>query len=316
MAHGTGLAFSGGGIRSAAFCSGVLHRLLSREVKVDYLSCVSGGGYTGTAYLDWKYREESTDWHEKFFKHMRANAGYLCDWQKHWTEGIRDTIILFFLVLLVTFIEPIIIYGSYAFPIAFIIDYLFGKYLRSNVDCDDVAAIRQPTADQKVTARAIRERCLDRQVTASSSIIILFSVLFLLFVIFFALAKHCSRKKRYSTPLSFIHTTLILLFALTFFPFSIHDFLIKIPVWSQYLLVFIGVMVWFFLPLLRRNTSCVLSIYCFSYVIYWKVYEGTLLGVKFSGELFIRLLFVSGFALLLVPLLSASRKRLVHVYNR
>ena len=41
-----GLAFSGGGIRSAAFCSGVLRRLLERNVQVDYLSCVSGGGVT------------------------------------------------------------------------------------------------------------------------------------------------------------------------------------------------------------------------------------------------------------------------------
>jgi len=46
---GNGLAFSGGGIRSAAFCSGVLRRLLQRNTKIDYLSCVSGGGYTGTA---------------------------------------------------------------------------------------------------------------------------------------------------------------------------------------------------------------------------------------------------------------------------
>lgn len=37
-----GLAFSGGGIRSAAFCSGVLRRLLKRKVKIDYLSCFQG----------------------------------------------------------------------------------------------------------------------------------------------------------------------------------------------------------------------------------------------------------------------------------
>ena len=53
----TGLAFSGGGIRSAALCSGVLRRLLKDNAKVDYLSCVSGGGYTGTSFLDWKYRK-------------------------------------------------------------------------------------------------------------------------------------------------------------------------------------------------------------------------------------------------------------------
>jgi hypothetical protein len=44
-----GLALSGGGIRSAAFCIGALQVLeLSRALKkIDYLSTVSGGGYTG-----------------------------------------------------------------------------------------------------------------------------------------------------------------------------------------------------------------------------------------------------------------------------
>ena len=65
----TGVAFSGGGIRSAALCSGVLRRLLQVRAKIDYLSCVSGGGYTGTAFLDWKYRNEkkakgNEEWHE------------------------------------------------------------------------------------------------------------------------------------------------------------------------------------------------------------------------------------------------------------
>ncbi len=44
-----GLALSGGGIRSAAFCLGVLQALSKTEVlnKVDYMSTVSGGGYIG-----------------------------------------------------------------------------------------------------------------------------------------------------------------------------------------------------------------------------------------------------------------------------
>jgi hypothetical protein len=46
----TGLACSGGGIRSAAFCLGVLQGLQSKDVirHIDYLSTVSGGGYIGT----------------------------------------------------------------------------------------------------------------------------------------------------------------------------------------------------------------------------------------------------------------------------
>ena len=46
-----GLALSGGGIRSAAFCLGALQALSEHKVlaQIDYLSTVSGGGYIGAA---------------------------------------------------------------------------------------------------------------------------------------------------------------------------------------------------------------------------------------------------------------------------
>lgn len=48
--HTFGLAFSGGGIRSATFCLGFIQSLVGRGLlgKVDYLSTVSGGGYIGS----------------------------------------------------------------------------------------------------------------------------------------------------------------------------------------------------------------------------------------------------------------------------
>jgi predicted acylesterase/phospholipase RssA len=48
--HVTGLAFSGGGIRSATFNLGVLQGLAQGNCLrgVDYLSTVSGGGYIGS----------------------------------------------------------------------------------------------------------------------------------------------------------------------------------------------------------------------------------------------------------------------------
>lgn len=47
-----GLALSGGGIRSATFCFGVLRALAKNRVlhRFDYLSTVSGGGYIGAAF--------------------------------------------------------------------------------------------------------------------------------------------------------------------------------------------------------------------------------------------------------------------------
>ena len=47
-----GLALSGGGVRSASFCLGVLQALHAAgkfKETIDYLSTVSGGGYIGTS---------------------------------------------------------------------------------------------------------------------------------------------------------------------------------------------------------------------------------------------------------------------------
>ena len=57
-----GLALSGGGIRSATFCFGVLQVLQETGLMrgVDFLSTVSGGGYTGSAYSAWRLRQALT----------------------------------------------------------------------------------------------------------------------------------------------------------------------------------------------------------------------------------------------------------------
>lgn len=57
-----GLALSGGGIRSATFCLGVLQALAKagQLEKVDYLSTVSGGGYIGSWLSAWIYRKGLT----------------------------------------------------------------------------------------------------------------------------------------------------------------------------------------------------------------------------------------------------------------
>jgi hypothetical protein len=51
----TGIALSGGGIRSAIFCLGVLQALARRDClkRFDYLSTVSGGGYVGSSLTWW-----------------------------------------------------------------------------------------------------------------------------------------------------------------------------------------------------------------------------------------------------------------------
>jgi hypothetical protein len=57
---GIGLTLSGGGIRSATFCLGILQQLASRNIlkHVDYISTVSGGGYIGSWLCSWIQREQ------------------------------------------------------------------------------------------------------------------------------------------------------------------------------------------------------------------------------------------------------------------
>ena len=55
-----GLAFSGGGIRSATFNLGITQALAKKKLlnKFDYLSTVSGGSYIGSWLTSWAYREQ------------------------------------------------------------------------------------------------------------------------------------------------------------------------------------------------------------------------------------------------------------------
>jgi hypothetical protein len=61
-----GLAFSGGGIRSATFGLGVLEALKDKGLltKIDYLSTVSGGGYIGS-WLSANCRRQGKEWLEQ-----------------------------------------------------------------------------------------------------------------------------------------------------------------------------------------------------------------------------------------------------------
>ena len=83
----TGITCSGGGIRSASFCLGVLQGLQSKQTlnQMDYLSTVSGGGYIGTTmtigmsshgeFPFGRLDQESRETPE--VRHLRDNSRYL-----------------------------------------------------------------------------------------------------------------------------------------------------------------------------------------------------------------------------------------------
>ena len=113
-----GLAFSGGGIRSATFGLGVLEALreLGLLKKVDYLSTVSGGGYIGAwlsanclrakaREVDWL--DPKADWQDSI-RHLRRYSNYLSPQvgffsADTWTIGtvwLRNTMLIQMTVIL------------------------------------------------------------------------------------------------------------------------------------------------------------------------------------------------------------------------
>ena len=312
----TGLAFSGGGIRSAAFCSGVLRRLLQRETRIDYLSCVSGGGYTGSAYVDWKYRKHNVDdpkWHHEFFEHMRERSGLMCNWQIP-LHGIVDTVLIVLLILFVCVLMPLLIWGCYAFPVAYAINLCFGDLLRANFSCPDYPTTSLPPNNAVANDELpVQPDCEIERGTKAYDCIVLFSVLAGLFVIFFLLSQCISK---YRHQVSLLSSTSGLLFAFTFIPFCIQFPLDNTPIWTQLLVLFVSLAIWVFFPVLRQKASFVVVAYMYSYVIYWKVYRQPTFGVQYSDTLFYRLMFAFGFVLWIVPVLGALQQRIVYLFNR
>ena len=108
LEHLIGLAFSGGGIRSATFNLGVLQRLQELDLLrgVDYLSTVSGGGYIGSWLLGNVRRthywlSQLTDWAPSI-EHLRRYSNYLAprqglmsvDTWTMWASWIRNALLI------------------------------------------------------------------------------------------------------------------------------------------------------------------------------------------------------------------------------
>lgn len=294
----TGVGFSGGGIRSAAFCSGVLRRLLQRQVKVDCLSCVSGGGYTGTAYLDWKYRNGQKDhpkWHQEFFEHMRKRAGYFCNWQNP-IVGVIDALSTFALIALVSVIFPVIIWMSYACPLAYLVDFLVGDLLRA-----------EPCKEDPLT-----HECVEKDPDAAKRGI-LFASLLASSVLSFIVANISPWGK---TLFNFIFISLLVILGLFALPWGIHTVLENSPAWIKPLTFVLAAVVWFVFPVLRRQAAIVMVVYIYVIVIHARVYKHFLLGFDYSDYTFNVLVWVSGILLCLVPFIGSIQQRLMHVFNR
>ncbi|MEL7425479.1 MAG: hypothetical protein AAFN81_20990 [Bacteroidota bacterium] len=139
-----GLALSGGGIRSATINLGILKTLHKFGVlkQADYLSTVSGGGYTG-AYIQATTREEGQQgklFAQDHIEYMRARGEYLfpgTGWVKIWNQLtlVVAFIVSFFMSLVSPAVLVALVLGTYFFCSYFdLIEIDFTTALSTHVD--------------------------------------------------------------------------------------------------------------------------------------------------------------------------------------
>jgi len=307
----TGIAFSGGGIRSAAFCSGALRRMLQDGVPLEYLSCVSGGGYTGAAFLDWKQRpKEGTPdevWQKRFFEKMRNNAGYMCNWQSPgW--GICQSIIFTLLLIFVVIILPCVLWLPYAFPIAVFVDVLFGGILRENSTCAPSVTVGAKTSF------LILELYDDCQPPGRR--VALFLITFAFWVFFFILSRIKDLIK-WQNLFRFLSILSGLVLALTFFPWVAHDFLWPLRTWIKVLVFIVFLFLPFFFPIVRNVAAIFLFFYAYTLFVSWRVFKTDLFGaLPYSDEVFYPILIGCAIAIILFPFIGPLHQSLFNIYYR
>lgn len=318
----TGVAFSGGGIRSAALCSGVLRRLLQKGIIPDYLSCVSGGGYIGSAYMDWKYRNEQRDdpkWHKEFFEHCRR-AGIWCSWQNP-LQGVFDTLIILSLSFFVAIILPCFNWFGFAFPTAYIIDYFFGDLLRDPFTCPDVkthnftsAEIAENSEVSELFNMTQQIECVPKFGPEMYFTFMTFAFLFILFLLFFVIKKVAGP---YLKPFAnFLFNLTGFVFAMVFLPWLIEEYIVVTPLWINALILILSIFLWLGIPPLRDKASLAMIVYLYAYAVKWRVYKTAVLSVEYSHARFDVLMWISGILIWINPFLGVFQRNALHAYNR
>ena len=133
-----GVSLSGGGVRSAMFCSGVFKTLLEKDVSIDFLSSVSGGGFVAGSYMDWKYRENGVDhpeWHKRYFENMlRCSVRAMCRFEDGFCIGLLNFAYRMFAAVWCLGILSVFSSLSALFFSILLFNGAFGAFLRSIFD--------------------------------------------------------------------------------------------------------------------------------------------------------------------------------------
>ena len=312
---GTGVAFSGGGIRSAAFSSGVLRRLLQKKISIDYMSCVSGGGYTGTAYVEWKYRkggDDDPEWHENFFNQMRENANAYCSW-KNLLSACIDILSILALVICVVVVLSALIWIPIAFPLAYMVDYIFGNMLRSGFICRSDALFNSTIILQKNNTNIGKMNCFQAKEKSTQGQIIFYAAFLICAVVSLVLTR-C--ETRMQLIFKVVTSILSIILAFTFLPWFFEVYLTTVPNWMRVIVLILGVIIWMGIPHFKATAAWSLLFFLYSYVIKFAVFKNPVLGVTYDELLFNSVTWACSVLFLFAPFLRIFQQSCLRNFYR
>jgi len=310
----TGLSFSGGGLRSAAFCSGVLRRLLQKGVSIDYLSTVSGGGYTGSSYMDWKYRhggKDDSSWHKEYFENLRKFPNPLCDCFNP-ARGIFDGLVFFLVVLFLSIGISFITAFSFIMPTTVIVKYFFGSILEDQFNCELVNNTVTPKLNiqqRNTTVRLCRPKFGPEMEKMIATNLPIFASFMFCYDI-----SNLVKQRTIKYLLKLIGRLAGFIFAMVFLPWFIEMYRYFTPKWARYLIIVLVLVVWLCFPSLRSKASIALFILIYAYAVKWTVFKTPIADVPYSEDLYYILLWAATILLWIHPYLAALQMTGVNRY--
>ena len=335
-----GVCFSGGGIRSAAFCSGVLKRLLDKNVPINYISTVSGGGYIGSSLMDWAAKEEGGwgsvgRWKERYFKHLMTHFGLYINWQAGRLEIFGDILMLLLIGALVAVVLPLMQATAVIIPTAMVIRSTIGTELVRLIDCSNgthTTGSSAPTDGAASTTVCFLST--DKIAFIASAVIIIIVCGFISRTLDTVLLYWCTKSNRYHAvrlagvlliPLTqaglwfIMYHALMACFALIFEDltklFTSDEQLSDAATIVQIAFVVLVALFWVQLPLspLKNQISTVVLLMIMARVVQFWCFRWDEPHVRSILEV---LTYIAAFTLISMPIIGHAKFNLLFFYNR
>eukprot|EP00698_Gefionella_okellyi_P020168 TRINITY_DN6303_c0_g1_i2.p1 TRINITY_DN6303_c0_g1~~TRINITY_DN6303_c0_g1_i2.p1 ORF type:complete len:759 (-),score=120.31 TRINITY_DN6303_c0_g1_i2:1088-3127(-) len=271
---------------------------MAHWAQVRYMSCVSGGGYCGSAFVDWSYNlgltAHPSTWIDQFVAQMRENVGFFvtCQGQRAFHDALAMVGSFGLLLLLVA-----ASYGPEGILISYLLDLLFGGVLRYSNPIDTLTLVLIVFVTTVVT--------------------------FLIKLIVVVMNRGCGDKLQHLIDLLNLTVLLLTMSLLMFASFwvehqlraSAFDEVVQVSFIAAFIIAF-GIP-WAISRSMQMQIGFFLLATVYGRFLMWRVMQDSLfLVLPYSDATWSVLVIISAFLTILSPWLQPMKNGLLHAYYR